>query len=247
MSAAISVATPTDAPKLAEVFFAAFSDDFNRTMFPLTPEVRTWAATQLLGGHGAQKHETFLKIEDPSDPGVVMGFAKWVRVAGRAPSAAADHDGSTGTAWPEGSDKKLCERFFGEMERRHRVAIGNRPHYCMSLPFFFFFLRFFVDSFFVRDIHFRLFCLVQLTSIPDLEILGIHPSYQGRGLASKLLKWGLERADEESLEAYLSSSPEGRPVYEKYGFLALDSFSPFPGYEQLDMIRPVNSKGESLP
>lgn len=75
--------------------------------------------------------------------------------------------------------------------------------------------------------------------MPDLEILGVHPAYQGRGLASKLLKWGLQRADEEGVEVYLSSSPEGRPMYEKNGFQGRNSFSPFPGYVQLNMIRPV--------
>jgi ribosomal protein S18 acetylase RimI-like enzyme len=73
----------------------------------------------------------------------------------------------------------------------------------------------------------------------DLEILGVDPAYQGRGLASKLLKWGLARADEEGVEIYLSSSPEGRRMYEKYGFEGRHSFSPFPGYEQLNMIRPI--------
>lgn len=73
----------------------------------------------------------------------------------------------------------------------------------------------------------------------DLEILGVHPSYQGRGLASKLLKWGLGCADEEGVEVYLSSSPEGRLMYEKYGFQGKNSFSPFPGYVQLNMIRPA--------
>jgi GNAT superfamily N-acetyltransferase len=73
-------------------------------------------------------------------------------------------------------------------------------------------------------------------------MLGVHPSYQGRGLASKLLKWGLDRADAEGVEAYLSSSPEGKPVYEKYGFKSVYTFSPFPGYLQEVMIRPVTSQ-----
>lgn len=74
----------------------------------------------------------------------------------------------------------------------------------------------------------------------DLEILGVHPSYQGQGLASKLLKWGLARADEERVETYLSSSPEGKRLYEKNGFEETKHrFSPWPGYEQVGMIRPA--------
>lgn len=77
----------------------------------------------------------------------------------------------------------------------------------------------------------------------DLELLGVHPSYQRRGLASKLLRWGLARADEEGVEVYLSSSPDGRPLYERNGFQVLDGrFSPYPGYEQVNMIRPVQTQ-----
>jgi GNAT superfamily N-acetyltransferase len=73
-------------------------------------------------------------------------------------------------------------------------------------------------------------------------MLGVHPSHQGRGLASKLLKWGLTRADAEGVETYLSASPEGKPMYEKYGFRSLDTFSPFPGYVQDIMIRSVTGQ-----
>ena len=57
------------------------------------------------------------------------------------------------------------------------------------------------------------------------------------------MKWGLARADEEGVEVYVSSSPNGKPIYEKYGFRAVDSFSLFPGYEQIDMVRPVQNGG----
>ncbi|KAJ5334581.1 hypothetical protein N7452_006984 [Penicillium brevicompactum] len=75
-----------------------------------------------------------------------------------------------------------------------------------------------------------------------LDMLGVHPSQQGRGLASKLLKWGLCRADAEGVETYLSASPEGKPMYEKYGFRSVESFSPFAGYVQEAMIRPTNDQ-----
>ncbi|KAJ5463671.1 hypothetical protein N7475_008615 [Penicillium sp. IBT 31633x] len=71
----------------------------------------------------------------------------------------------------------------------------------------------------------------------DLDMLGVHPSQQGRGLGSKLLKWGLVRADAEGVEVYLSASPEGKPLYEKNGFRGVDTFLPYPGYTQVAMIR----------
>lgn len=62
-------------------------------------------------------------------------------------------------------------------------------------------------------------------------------------MASQLLKWGLERADEEGVEVYLSASPDGRPLYEKNGFQVLgEPFRPFEGYQQVNMLRPVQQK-----
>ena len=79
-------------------------------------------------------------------------------------------------------------------------------------------------------------------TVIDLDMLGVHASYQGKGLGSRLLKWGLTRADAEGLEVYLSASPAGKPLYQKYGFREVDSFSPYPDYAQVAMIRSPNSQ-----
>lgn len=81
--------------------------------------------------------------------------------------------------------------------------------------------------------------MTRTDGISDLELLAIHPSFQGQGLASKLLKWGLSRADEEGVEVFLTSSPDGRRLYERNGFGSKDFFSPFPGYDYWSMIRPA--------
>ena len=51
-----------------------------------------------------------------------------------------------------------------------------------------------------------------------LELLAARPEWQGKGVGSALLRWGLERADEEGVEAYLEASPAGKGLYEKMGF-----------------------------
>ncbi|KAJ5900014.1 Acyl-CoA N-acyltransferase [Penicillium taxi] len=200
MSFEISPATSSDAPQLTEVFLAAFSDDLNRKMFPLTQDVREWVAEHLFSSSDSKLNEVFLKVTDPLETGKVVAFAKWIQPT----SADSDIDTNQHEAsvtWPTSSDKDLCTLFFGMMEASHHRLMGNRPHFY-------------------------------------LDILGVHPSYQGRGLAGKLLRWGLERADEQGVEVYLNATPSGRPVYAKHGFQALDSFSPVPDYEQLNMIRP---------
>ncbi|OQD70359.1 hypothetical protein PENDEC_c024G05370 [Penicillium decumbens] len=198
MAFEVEPASPSDAPQMARVFLAAFSDDFNKTMLPRTEDVRAWVTGHLVGGSGAKNHEVFLKINDAE--GKIVAFAKWA-----LPNAGPDPDpipDSEEVSWPVSSDAELCDRFFGTMERYHHELMGERRHYY-------------------------------------LEILGVDPAYQGYGLGSKLLKWGLSRADEEGVEVYLCSSPEGRRVYEKYGFEGKIPFSLFPGREHLFMIRPI--------
>ncbi|KIW95123.1 uncharacterized protein Z519_03707 [Cladophialophora bantiana CBS 173.52] len=51
-----------------------------------------------------------------------------------------------------------------------------------------------------------------------LAAIGTSPKYQRQGAASLLLDWGLERADDRGLAAYVESAPAALRLYEKYGF-----------------------------
>jgi hypothetical protein len=132
MGSDIQLAQPTDAPKLAEVFFAAFSDRFNRTMFPDNPDVRTWMEKNILCGEGMSDDQIVLMVTDPSNPDVVAAFAKWVRPSS---VSSADHDrqAEAPVEWPESSDGELCDRFFGTMDGHHKEIMKGRPHYCMFI------------------------------------------------------------------------------------------------------------------
>lgn len=52
-----------------------------------------------------------------------------------------------------------------------------------------------------------------------LSVLVVHPEHQRRGLGAKQLQWGLDKADEMGLQAYLESSPKGKGLYAKHGFV----------------------------
>lgn len=47
--------------------------------------------------------------------------------------------------------------------------------------------------------------------------LMIHPSVQRKGLGQKLLDWDMDVADRDGLPIYLESTPDGKPLYERYG------------------------------
>jgi len=44
-------------------------------------------------------------------------------------------------------------------------------------------------------------------------VLCIDPDYQRKGLGRMLLRWGLDKADAEGKRAFLTSTPEGKPLY----------------------------------
>jgi GNAT superfamily N-acetyltransferase len=53
----------------------------------------------------------------------------------------------------------------------------------------------------------------------DLDMLGTHPDYRGRGAASALVKWGCDIADREGDGAYVDASKAGAPLYQRHGFV----------------------------
>lgn len=71
----------------------------------------------------------------------------------------------------------------------------------------------------------------------DLDMLATHPAHHGRGIASLLLKWGLERADRDGVPVFLAASPAGKPMYERRGFRVLGTEEIAGGYVQAYMVR----------
>lgn len=132
MSLEITQASKEDAPALSEVFFAAFSDDFNRRMFPPAPDTRAWMIENAFGGKGPAKNsEIFLKITDPSQPDTPVAVAKWIRPLSAAERG--EYEAEARPAWPVSSDPEICDWFFGMMDEQHHRLMGDRPHYCMFL------------------------------------------------------------------------------------------------------------------
>jgi predicted N-acetyltransferase YhbS len=50
------------------------------------------------------------------------------------------------------------------------------------------------------------------------------PTHRGLGAASQLLRWGLDRADQEGLEAYVEASAAVVPMYERFGFRTVGTY-----------------------
>jgi len=86
-----------------------------------------------------------------------------------------------------------------------------------------------------------------------LELVATRQEYQGKGAAEQLLRWGVQMADEEGTECYLEASPEGKPIYERFGFgerdrLVVELEGKVEGplsekeYVEVFMVRPVTTQ-----
>lgn len=55
-----------------------------------------------------------------------------------------------------------------------------------------------------------------------LHILVVDPAYQRRGLGSMLIRQGLEAADKAGAQTYIEATPDGLPLYLKFGWEPVD-------------------------
>lgn len=55
-----------------------------------------------------------------------------------------------------------------------------------------------------------------------LDFLATLPAHQGKGIGSMFLRWGLDKADAVQRRVYLEATPEGYPLYCKYGWRAVE-------------------------
>ncbi len=60
-----------------------------------------------------------------------------------------------------------------------------------------------------------------LTSLADLSIIGVDPSYHRRGIGRVLVQWGLDTASAQGKQVFLAATPAGKFLYESMGFKPL--------------------------
>ncbi|KAL5391374.1 hypothetical protein DPSP01_001247 [Paraphaeosphaeria sporulosa] len=51
-----------------------------------------------------------------------------------------------------------------------------------------------------------------------LQALATHPAHGGRGCAGRLVRWGMQRAEEEGVECYVEAQDSSKPIFLKYGW-----------------------------
>lgn len=58
-----------------------------------------------------------------------------------------------------------------------------------------------------------------------LASLAVDPEFKGRSIASKLVQYGIDKADQDRLPAYLESTPAAVGLYRRLGFEVVRTLS----------------------
>ncbi|KAM0451841.1 hypothetical protein ACHAO4_005798 [Trichoderma viride] len=67
-----------------------------------------------------------------------------------------------------------------------------------------------------------------LKDVWHLDMIGVDPLHQRRGIGKALLTWGMRQATKAGRDCYLMATPQGRPLYEAFGW---------------EIVRPLNMFG----
>ena len=103
----------------------AFEDKIALACFPEVPSVQAWWEANNEEAIATDKTACFLKITDTDK---VIAYGKWtVTVTGDASIGGDDTEALP--SWLEGSDKELCNAFFGALTIKRKAIIEERPHY----------------------------------------------------------------------------------------------------------------------
>jgi len=76
-----------------------------------------------------------------------------------------------------------------------------------------------------------------------LACLCCHEAHQGKGAGSMLMRYGMDRIEEDGADGYIEASPPGVPVYKKFGFHEVDRLVLWDGkWTELMMFREATKK-----
>ncbi|KAF9456005.1 acyl-CoA N-acyltransferase [Collybia nuda] len=211
----ISPALPSEIPRLASIFTAAFATD---------------AHTQLKAvAHPSHNQER----------GMTEGLEYWISSAKKCVviKATIDHDIVGWTTWGwHGFDLGLPEEwkatYVQDTPPNASVVIGEEKnaHSTDSQPAGIKRLKEITNA--DMEAWENRFMPNQSTECMILAAIAVHPDWQGKGVGSRLINWGLTKAHKRGVFTWVSSSDGGWGAFEKAGFeyvgelrLDLDEFS----------------------
>ncbi|MCJ1376076.1 hypothetical protein MMC20_007314 [Loxospora ochrophaea] len=224
--------------------------------------IASGAARQFHGSTDNNPHDVWLKVVD-TDTGAIIAGALWKFYTENPYNSPLEPFDAAW--WPEGSECRALTNSYYEQLRGNRPRMMSRPHACRKT---FCFVRLFTHILSFKEqinaiyppgaADIPLFYSTNtspLSSFPPLvlNILFTAPSHRRLGAASMLVNWGVQKADEMKLEAYVEGTYLGRGVYEKSGFafmgLVDSRFEPMseePGEEWRLLVKDLQERPVAL-
>ncbi|KAH6678326.1 acyl-CoA N-acyltransferase [Halenospora varia] len=191
--------TPLDIPSMITIYLSAFSTDpFSAATFPrdaIAPsEFNRWLTNRFQRTFQQPEIRTF-KIVDTLT-GQMCALARW--------------------AFPyEFSPEELQKKEEEKKEKEALKAKGEDDSWPLGANLAICLAKFGgIDA--ARSKH----CSAETDYA--IQLLYVSPEYQRKGLASMLLRYGLEMADREGKRAYIEATAKGKVVYERLGFEVVD-------------------------
>lgn len=187
----------------------------DRTPLSISPNesMRLEYTNRFIAWHRSDPTSTWLKVID-EDTQKVVGGGRWSIYEGNPYDVEGCHKVEA-VWWPEGGERAVASGLLARF-LESAVVNMNRPHVCKLFSSLQVFITVLCTAIYDDDVP-RSF------NSSVLNILFTHPEYRGKGVASLVMKWGLEHADERGMESYIEATDLGKPVYEKFGFKVIDT------------------------
>ncbi|KAL4939881.1 hypothetical protein BDV06DRAFT_224602 [Aspergillus oleicola] len=208
----LSACTVSDGPALARNNIPAFYNDPSTSWALLWPEgmelnflIEQSAKRQ---ARNLLRNREFLRHQKATDPdtGGVVGYARWVLPTGRFPTSNGDGRSTPPSCpcpWEEAQVPAVSAD--GEMRfTRQAEAAWWSPRGDM----------YGMDD----EIHAVMERVIADAAYIKLDYLAVHPSKQGQGIATTLVKSGLQFADKHSVPVFTIAFKAARGIYARLGF-----------------------------
>lgn len=206
-------ATPSDAASTTRVYWLAFTDILAQKLYPHTSAVFDYlTGKNLKAANGPSRNllkVVAVDIENQPDPDCdpIVANAIWIppkpaEGLGQGPVNPSMLD------LPPECDREFNEGYFGVLAAKWDLHMGEGRYWCTLMAEY---VRWGMASTRLIGCDFLV-----------LSMLGREPDYHGHGAASQLIRYGLDPADEDGLEAYVESTPSALSVYEHFGWINMD-------------------------
>ena len=244
----VTLVNPADIPTITTIQWSALRENpLIQTLYPRgpTPELADFTTASY------EKASTYscVRIVKATDDetGQIVAFAKWIfyRQDQQVSEEGAIEIGASqglqaGASQCKGKTPprkppphcytRALEEWNSKITKMRKGIMGKRQHTCMSAS------KHSLSCYFAC--YSRNLCV--------LDILHTHPSQQGKGAGTQLVRWGTDLADKEGLQCYVETPVAGYTLFRQSGFQNITEMSidlgkykhGLTGYKHIVMIRP---------